>query len=166
VIPDCTEVVCGRRTLTFSDVLLIPAIVGLPTPLYPMQLLVEEAVPASVKRLLNMRMAVLIPEAIYMAFVLVLATVEVKANATLPMLCVAVVVLVIESRGRRGVLGFVVSRVAKESRVITDVPPITMAVALPVQVTSSRSNSACPTLVTMTGKADRRYVCCTSTFVI
>jgi len=69
---------------------LIPAIVGLPTPLYPMQLFVEEAVPVRVKTQFNMIMAVAILEQMNIAFVAVLATAEVKAKATFPKECAAV----------------------------------------------------------------------------
>jgi len=120
--------------------------------LYPIQLFVEEAVPASVKRQLNMRMAVLMPEAMLMALEAVLATADVNAIATFPSECVAVVVLVIERGGIRVVAAEVASRVESENLLSTEVPPIETADIFPANVTSTRSNSTWPMFVTITAR--------------
>ena len=159
VMPLWTVVVWGRTTLTLSDVLANPAIVGVPTPLYPTQKLVEEAVPTNVKTQFNMMIAVFTLEPINIAFVAVFVLAPVKENATLPKECVRRVELVMESKGRRVVPVLVVSRVDKESLAKTDVPPITIAEQFPEIAISRRSHSTKPTFVAITGNAEAAEDC-------
>ena len=131
-----------------------------------MQLLVEEAVPRSVKTQFSMMIAVLTLEAMVMAFVAVLTELPVKEKATFPKECVRRVELVMESRGRRVVPVLVVSSDDRDSLARTDVPPITIADAFPEIAISRRSHSTWPTLDTITGNTDAALVCWTSTLVM
>jgi hypothetical protein len=128
-------------------------------------LFVEDAVPARVKRQLNMAMTEFTEEAMLIAFVTVLATEEVKANATFPKECVRRLELVIDRRGRRVAAMLVFSNVLRLQRLRTDVPPIETPMAFPATVRSTRSNSTRPIFVTITGSTDTLEFCPISMFV-
>jgi hypothetical protein len=109
--------------------------------------------------------AVLTLDAMVIALVAVFTLAPVNAKATFPIEWVVVVEEVIDNRGRRVVAVLVVSRVAKDRRARTDVPPMTIADTFPVHATSNRSHSTSPTFVWMTGRVPAAFVCCISTFV-
>jgi hypothetical protein len=165
-MPVWTAVVWGSNTFTFSDVLLIPATVGEPTPEYPIQKLVEEAVPPRVKTQFNAIMAVLIPELMYNALVLVLATTELKLNATLPRLCADVVEELILIKGLRIGEVLLLSKVEREHRFSTEVPPTTRPNAFADIFKSTRSNSINPTFVVIQLPPKAALDWFTSTFVM
>jgi hypothetical protein len=101
-----------------------------------------------------MMIAVLTLEEIYIAFVAVLAVAEAKEKATFPNVCDVVVLLVMESRGRRVAPAFALSSDDNDSLPKIDVPPITIGVAFPSTLISSLSNSTNPRFVEMTGSTE------------